>query len=324
MIRAGVVGVGHIGCFHAEKYTLLPDVELVGVYDRDQRRAAGVSARLGTRSFRSLEALLAEVDMVSVAVPAVHHFAVARDCLRGGAHVLLEKPMAASVAGAQALTDLAQASQRLLQIGYLERFNPVVTDLSGRIGLPPLIIARRAGPYAQRGHDVDVVMDLMVHDIDVLFEIMGCPATVMAAGGASVLSGKIDVASVTLGFANGCTAHLTADRVADHVERQMQFFDRDQRLQVDFTRQIITSHRYCGTSATQPQWLTETIEFPPTDALLFQIEDFVACVRTGRPPRVDGEQGLRTLAIAEQIRDMLAAARAPALHQPPALLDAAG
>jgi predicted dehydrogenase len=322
MIRAGVVGVGHIGCFHAEKYAQLPAVDLVGIYDRAPQRAMEIAARLKTTAYPSLDALLAHVDVVSIAVPAIQHFAVARTCLQHGVHVLLEKPMAVRVEDARQLVELARSAARVLQIGYLERFNPAVTELRSRIGIAPLVIARRAGPYARRGNDIDVVMDLMVHDIDVLFEIMGAPASVTAAGGTSVLSGKIDVASVTLQFANGSTACLTADRVADQVARQMRFFEPDQRLEVDFTRQIVTSHRYRNTPADQPQWLTQTVEFPPTDALLLEVENFIDCVRTGRAPRVDGEQGLRTLAIARQIQDLLSTVPTPTdVH---ARLDAVG
>jgi len=320
MIKAGVVGVGHIGYFHAEKYAALSGVELVGVYDRDPPRAAEIAARLRTSACTSLEELLARADVVSVAVPAIQHFPVARVCLQHGVHVLLEKPMAVDVDDARTLIDLARGTRRVLQIGYLERFNPAVTELRSRLAAPPLVIARRAGPYGRRGNDIDVVMDLMVHDIDMLLEIVGHPASVVSAGGASVLSGRIDVANVTLRFDNGCMACLSADRVADQVERQVRFFEPDQRLEVDFTRQIITSHRYSGTPADQPQWITQTVEFPPTDALLLQVEDFIDCVHTGRTPRVDGEQGLRTLAIAQHIQRLLRTTPGRQL----ACLDAAG
>jgi predicted dehydrogenase len=307
MIKAGVVGVGHFGRFHAEKYARLPGVELVGVYDRNPQRALQVGAGLGARSFPNLRSLIRQIDVVSIAVPADQHVVVARECLKQGLHVLLEKPMALDAGTARTLIDLARSRQRILQIGYLERFNPVLPGLRHSIGYPTRILARRAGPYTHRGTDIDVVMDLMVHDIDLIAEIVRAPVSVSAATGAAVRSGKPDVASATLCFANACTAHLTADRVADQVQRQMWLFAPGHRLEIDFTRQSIASHRYRHGPAGQPRWLTQRTEFPPADALLLQIEDFIDCVRAGRTPRVDGEQGLRTLEIAQRIQAFLVA-----------------
>ena len=232
-IRAAVVGVGYLGRFHAQKYAQLSGCELVGVVDSNRDTREQVAAELGTAAFEDHRALTGKVDAVSVATPTPAHFAIARDLLEGGAHVLVEKPITETTVEARALIELARARGRVLQVGHLERFNAAILAAEPHLRAPRFIECHRLAPYRERGTDVNVVLDLMIHDIDIVQTIVGVPIESIDAIGTPVFSDEIDIANARIRFANGCIANATASRVSVKTERKLRIFEDDAYLSLD-------------------------------------------------------------------------------------------
>ena len=235
--RAGVIGVGHLGKHHARLYASLPGVQLVGVLDQSVERAQVVADRHGARVFRTLDELLPHVDVVSVAVPTSGHYAVAKSCLQAGKHLLVEKPIAVTPGEAQELVELAKHRGCCLQVGHSERFNPVMTLMRPYIKKPVFIECHRLSSFSERGTDVDVVLDLMIHDVDIVLALARAEPAEIRAAGIRILSEKVDIANVRLQFPNGCVANLTASRVSTERVRKVRFFQPHQYLSIDYGRQ---------------------------------------------------------------------------------------
>lgn len=303
-LRAGVIGVGYLGRFHAQKWAALAGAELVAVADSDAARAAAVAAEVGGIAHTDYRDLLRRVEVVSVAVPTEHHYRVVRDCLEAGLHVLVEKPITQTVAEADALIDLAARRGRILQVGHLERFNPAWLALQPHLGQPPRFVeAHRLAPFKPRGTDVSVVLDLMIHDLDLILSAVGSTVTEVRASGTAVLTDGIDIGNARLEFANGCVANLTASRVSTATLRKMRLFLKDRYLAVDFgQRQVQLARR--GDDPHTPIAVDE-VAVPAADALQTEIEAFAAAVREGRPPAVSGEDGRRALALALEIAERM-------------------
>ena len=304
-IRTAVVGVGYLGAFHAEKYAALPASRLVAVVDIDAARARTVGERLGVPALTDYRALEGEVDAVSVVVPTPAHFEVADFFLRRGVHVLVEKPIASSVAQAERLIGAAHDTGCLLQVGHLERFNPAVQAVRERLHAPLFIEVHRLAPFKSRGTDVNVVMDLMIHDIDIILSIVDAPITYSSTVGVPVLTDSEDIANVRLEFANGCVANVTASRVSNRTERKMRIFEPDAYYSIDFQEKSVAVHRRSpGGNGARPEEVdieVERLGFGEVDALRVQLESFLQAVRTGGAPVVSGEDGLRALEIALRI-----------------------
>jgi predicted dehydrogenase len=301
-IRAAVVGVGYLGRFHAQKYAALETCELVAVVDARAETAATVAAELNTRSLQDYRELLGQVDAVSIATVTPVHFAVAADFLRRGAHVLVEKPMTETVEQAQELIALARQHARVLQVGHLERFNPAVVAAEPYLRQPRFIECQRLAPFKQRGTDVNVVLDLMIHDIDIIQTIVRSDITSIDAVGAPVFSDEIDIANARLRFANGCVANTTASRVSLKSERKMRVFDAEAYVSIDLQQRILSVVRKNLQQTAAPLPVTvEEQSFEQGDALRAEIESFVECIRQGRKPVVSGEDGLRALQTAIRI-----------------------
>lgn len=299
-IRAAVVGVGYLGTFHAEKYAALPDVDLVAVVDVDQDRARAVAGRLGTSAEREFESLFGRIDCVTVSTPTPSHYAMARTFLERGVDVLVEKPIAATSAEGRGLVQLAERNGRILQVGHLERFNPAVRAMLALIEKPRFIECGRLAPFGERGTDVDVVRDLMIHDLDVILGCVGAPIERLEAVGVPVLSERVDIANVRLRFRGGCIANVTASRVALKRERKIRLFQADTYLSVDYGEHRVRICRRLVVDG-QPEISVEEKEFHESDALRDEVESFVASVRTREPPVVDGHQALQALELAERI-----------------------
>src|SRR6185436_4539265 len=233
-VRAAVIGVGYLGSFHAEKYASLPGVRLVGVVDADGERAEAIGKRLGAPAFPNYRALLGQVDCASIAVPTAAHFAIARELLEREVDVLVEKPIAATAAEGRHLVELAAARGRILQVGHLERFNPAIRSLAGILTRPRFIECHRLAPFVERGTDVDVILDLMIHDLDVILSIVDAPIERIEAVGVPVISETVDIANARLRFADGAIANVTASRVALKRERKIRFFQSDAYVSVDY------------------------------------------------------------------------------------------
>ncbi len=303
MMQAAVVGVGYLGTFHAEKYAALPGVEFVAVVDIDPERARRAAARFGCRAYTDHRQLPAGLDVASVVVPTREHYVVARDLLRAGVHVLVEKPIAVTVREARELVALAEARDRVLQVGHLERYNPIVRALVGHAGEPLFIESYRISRFRPRGTDVNVVLDLMIHDIDLIGQIVTAPLERIDASGAPVLTQQIDIANARLRFASGCVANVTASRVSLKTERRMRIFQRNAYLSADLAGQTLEIRRRAD--AGVPNIREERLRTLANDALQEEIRDFIVSVRDGVRPLVSGADGLRALVTALEITRQL-------------------
>lgn len=306
-LRCAVVGVGYLGQFHAEKYAQLPHADLVAVVDSDRQRVDEIAAKLGTRGVADYREILDEVDAVSIVVPTQYHFQVARAFLERGVHVLLEKPITTTLAEADELIRIAQEQRAVFQVGHLERFNPVVMGLDGLLTTPGFIESIRIAPFKPRGTDVNVVLDLMIHDIDIIQHIVGSPVKQINSIGAPVFTGEEDIANARIQFENGCVANVTASRISLKSERRMRIFQPDSYISVDFQNKKLAVFRkgegemFPGV----PNVRMEEKSFEPGDALKSEIEAFLDAIASGKPPVVTGEDGRRALETALMINKKL-------------------
>jgi len=301
-VRTAVVGCGHFGRHHAEKYAACAGVRLVAVVDRDEAAAQSLATRLGVRALADAGELVGLADAASVAVPTSGHLEVASRLLEGGLHVLVEKPIATTLADASALIGLAAKHERILQVGHLERFNAAVLALGDVIDRPLFIESHRIAPFSERGTDVDVVLDLMIHDIDLIQLLVGRPLAAVDAVGVPVLSGRDDIANARLRFAGGCVANVTASRVSFKSERRMRLFQRDAYVSIDFSAGTATvARRDPAASGPVPGIALQQRTLGANDALMLEIEAFVAAIRGERSVAVSGEDGRLALDTALQI-----------------------
>lgn len=313
-VRVGVVGVGYLGRFHAQKYAANPKAKLVGVVDSDPERAGAVGQELKVEVFPDHRELLKQVDAVSVVTPAVSHHGLAKDVLEAGAHCLLEKPMTETLAQADELIALADDRSLVLQVGLLERFNPAVAALFGLVEKPRYIEARRLTPFVGRGTDIDVILELMIHDLDIILSLVREDPVEVRALGAPLISGKLDMANVYLEFPSGCVANMTASRVSIDPCRRIDIFQDQGRLSVDCAGRTLTVHsRQRGKDAEEvlPGIFSTRQTFEPlpgqlSDPLAQEIGDFLSCIKTKASPLVDGSTGRMSLALALRISEKIA------------------
>ncbi len=300
-LRAGVIGVGHLGQHHARLYASLPGSTLVGVVDQSTDRARVIAERHGARLFSDLDGLLPLVDIVSVAVPTSSHYAVAKACLQAGKHVLVEKPIAVTPGEARDLVRLAAQRGCCLQVGHSERFNPIMRAMRSHIGRPVFIEAHRLSSFGERGTDVNVVLDLMVHDLDLILSFDPGPVEDVQAAGVPVLSPSIDIANARIQFKNGSVANLTASRVSTTKMRRLRLFQRDNYISIDFqSRQGIIGRRECP-PGQKPSLTVEQVHGSDDEPLKLQLESFLQAAATGSKPVVSGEDGAAVLELAQRI-----------------------
>jgi predicted dehydrogenase len=306
-VRAAVIGVGYLGRFHAQKYAQLPQCELVAVVDARQEAREAVATEVGTQPLADYRSLLGTVDAVSIVTPTAAHFQIAREFLEAGAHVLVEKPITETPEQARELIALAARHGRVLQVGHLERFNSAILGAEEHLKAPRFIECHRLAPYKERGTDVSVVLDLMIHDIDIVQTMVGVPIATIDAVGTPVFSDEIDICNARIRFTNGCVANATASRVSLKTERKMRVFEDDAYLSLDLQQKILTLIRKrAPTDAPGPLPVNiEEQSLEQGDALKAEIESFLDCVRTGKPPVVSGEAGLMALETAMRITDQV-------------------
>jgi len=304
-IRAAVIGVGYLGRFHAQKYAQLPDCELVGVVDSEADTAARVGGELDAPHMRDYRALLGKVDAVSVVTPTPTHHEIARAFLESGAHVLVEKPITETTAQAQQLISAARQAGRVLQVGHLERFNPAIVAAEPLLSEPGFVECQRLAPFRERGTDVNVVLDLMIHDIDLVQMIVGSELATLDAIGTPVFSSEIDIANARLKFEGGCVANVTASRVSLKTERKLRVFRHDAYLSIDLQQKILTviRKREGIPPAGQLPVHIEEQSFDQGDALLSEIQAFLAAARGEGRVVVTAEDGLRALRTAIAITE---------------------
>ena len=305
--RTAVIGVGYLGRFHAQKYAVLPESQLVAVVDASAEARERVAAELGCRAVADYRELLGEVDAVSIATPTPTHFSIASDCLEHGVHVLVEKPITETLDEAAALVALANRCGLVLQVGHLERFNAAILALEGTLGVPRFVESHRLAPFKERGTDVNVVLDLMIHDIDLIQSLVGAPIESIDAVGTSVFSAGLDIANARIRYANGCVANTTASRVSMKTERKLRIFQDDAYISIDLQQKVLTIVRKPppDSGAAPGQVTLEERSYEQGDALKMEIEAFLHCVREGKPPVVSGEDGMRALETAIRISAMV-------------------
>lgn len=306
-IRTAVVGVGYLGRFHAQKYASLPHVELVGVADSDPVRAAEVAASLGTVAFSDYRGLVGKVDAVSVVVPTSMHHEVGSYFLNNGIHLLIEKPITTTLAEARDLIAIAAARNLVLQVGHLERFNPALQAATARIVKPGFIDAVRVAPYKPRATDVSVILDLMVHDLDIICTLFNSKVKSVSASGAMVYSPTPDIANARIEFESGAVANVTASRISLQSDRSMKVFQQDTCIAVDFQNRKATvySKGECAAADGSPLVQVDELEVPQQDQILAEIESFISSIVKGEIAAVTGEDGMLALEIALMVEEQI-------------------
>lgn len=328
-LRMAVIGVGHLGQHHARILANMPDVELVGVVDANPEQARTIATRLGTSPYEHFDALLTRVDAVSVVTPTIYHHAVASAFLTAGVPVLVEKPVCRTVAEADELIALASAAGVPLQVGHIERFNPAFEELAKRPIRPKFVEAERHGPFTGRSVDIGAVLDLMIHDLDLLLALVGGPVARVSAVGAAVFGGHEDMVNARLEFTNGCVAHVTASRITRHPKRRLRVWAPEGYAGIDFVTRKLTlvqQSEELRQYGLRPEQLDSAAKARlkdevfgrylqvlnldgdrKHDQLTAELRHFIDCVRTGKTPRVSGADGRDALELAERV---LAALRA--------------
>ena len=305
-LKCAVIGTGYLGKFHAEKYANLAECELVAVVDINAETAKTIADKHGAQALTDYEPLLGKVDAVSIVVPTTLHYQVAKDFLNAGSHVLIEKPITTTVEQADELIAIAKEKNLILQVGHLERFNPAVLALD-KDEKPLFIESHRLSPFNPRANDVSVVLDLMIHDIDIILALVNSEVVKIDASGTAVLTKGTDIANARLTFANGCVANVTASRISMKLERKMRLFRQTSYASVDFQNRILQKYRTGEKEMFPgvPEILSEEATFETSDALMAEIQQFVGCIQTGEQPLVTGEAARLALATAIQITELL-------------------
>jgi predicted dehydrogenase len=304
-LRVAVIGVGHLGRHHARIVSSLPGVELAAVVDSNRDRAQQVASEHGARALTDWREVRGLADAVTIATPTETHLDIAEPLLLGGVHVLVEKPMTRTTADAERLLAAAAKSGATFAVGHTERFNPAVAAARSVVREPRFIEVHRLGTFPERSLDIDVVFDLMIHDLDLVLQFVGGEVTTIDAVGVPVLTPRIDIANVRLKFSSGCIANLTASRISRDRVRKIRFFQRDSYVSIDYTAQEVEVWRLVPKPGAMPGIEGGKMDVTREEPLKRELEDFVAAARERRAPAVTGAQGRAALALAEQIVDRM-------------------
>ena len=311
LIKVAIVGVGHLGKWHAEKYAASPNCELLAIVDSDLEVARQIAQKHGVQAYSNYKDILSQVDAISLVVPTRLHYKIARDILEAGIHCLVEKPITETVAEASELILLASRNKLILQVGHIERFNTVMMGIEEILKEPQFIESTRLAPFTLRATDVSVILDLMIHDIDLILDLVRSPIRHISASGISVLSDTIDIANARIEFDNNCVANVTASRISQKRERKLRIFQKDTYISADLQKKILAVNRKGETDneAGFKDIIHKESKYEDNDALNLEIHDFIHAIQTQGRPRVSGEDGRRALetaiAITSQIRDRL-------------------
>lgn len=302
--RIVVVGFGHLGNYHAQKLAADADAQLVGIVDASSDKRAKAEATFGVAVADSLAPLVGRADAVIIATPTTAHHPIAMQALEAGLHVLVEKPIATTIAQGREMAALARAKERVLQVGHSERFNPAVAAALAFVDKPGYIVAERLGVFSGRSTDVDVILDLMIHDLDIVAALVPAELTEVRAVGVPIITSEVDMCAARLQFADGTVAQISAGRASLEPVRKIRLFTRERYVSIDCaTREVKSVRRLPPTEGSSwPQIMGEPVEVPPGDALAAQDHEFVECVLTGKKPRVDAAAALRALSFAEAVK----------------------
>src|ERR1700738_627546 len=299
-LRVGVVGVGHIGSNHARLYAEIDSAEFAAVYDVDLARANSIARKYRTVAAKSLEEFAELVDAASVATPTSTHYEVAQPLLERGKHLLIEKPITENTAHASQLAEIAARDHLILQVGHVERFNPVLSALESRLTHPRFIEAHRLSPYPDRSTDIGVVLDLMIHDLEIILHLVRSPMQSVDAVGVPVLSRGEDIANARLRFANGCVANVTSSRISPERMRKIRVFQEDAYLSLDYQGQSGEIYRRVNGQITR-----ESVAMEKEEPLKRELQSFVECARRGLQPVVSGSGATAALELAIEITEMI-------------------
>jgi predicted dehydrogenase len=311
ILKVAVVGVGHLGKWHADKYAAATDCELVAVVDTNIENARDIAQKHGADAYSDYRDIIPLVDAISLVVPTSLHYKIAREFLEAGIHCLIEKPVTESIAEAETLIEIARVNKLVLQVGHIERFNSVMIGIVERLDKPRFLESTRLAPFTTRATDVSVILDLMIHDIDIILDLIESPIRRISASGISVLSDTIDIANARIEFENHCVANVTASRISRKRERKLRIFQKNTYLSADLQDKLLAVNRKSETDndAGYRDIKHEEHRFEDNDALNLEVLDFINAIKTGRRPKVDGEDGRRALetaiAITTQIKESL-------------------
>jgi predicted dehydrogenase len=323
-IKVGVIGVGHLGRLHVQNYKLISDVEIVGIYDVDFKRVQEVANEFQVKAFDNLEPLLEQIEVASIVVSTTNHFDITQACLERGIHCLVEKPITGTLSEADRLIQISNEKHLILQVGHIERFNPAIVALNDVELHPMFIESHRLASFNPRGTDVAVVLDLMIHDIDIILHLVKSPVTKIDASGVAVVTDEVDIANARLGFANGCVANITASRISQKKMRKMRLFQRNAYIGIDFLQKFSEIYQLVDSNQAKIQPNQIPIEFgqlnqygklkkityerrqiEEANALKMELESFLNSVKTGKRPAVSGVDGREALRVAIQITEMI-------------------
>jgi len=308
-LRAAVIGVGYLGKFHAQKYAMLDDVELVGVVDVSSAAAQDTARSVGCKAYTDYKELFGKIDIASIVVPTPYHFEIGKECLCNDIDIILEKPMTATLEEADKLIKIANEKGRYIQVGHLERYNPAVVALKGIVKTPMFVESHRLGFYKERGTDVSVVLDLMIHDIDIILNFVKSDVKTVHAAGTPIVSDHVDIANVRLEFENGCIANITASRVSSKIQRKIRLFQKDAYASVDFANKSIEviqkDSERTNSDSLIPGLTISQIPIEESDALEDEIRAFTESVKTRTPPKVSGQVGREALKVAFNVMEQI-------------------
>lgn len=309
-LKIAVIGVGHLGKWHADKYAASPDCKLLAVVDNNPENAEQIAQKHGARAVSDYHDILSQVDAVSLTVPTSLHYKIARDILEAGIHCLIEKPITETIEEASTLIEIAQNNRLVLQVGHIVRFNSVMMDIGELLQEPQFIESTRLAPFTSRSTDISVILDLMIHDIDIILNLIDSPVKHISASGLSVLSDSIDIANARIEFENDCVANVTASRISQKHEQKLRIFQKDMYISADLLEKILSINRK-GKTDNEAGFKNITHEersYGDNDALNLEILDFIAAIKNGRRPKVNGEDGKRALETAIEITSQIKAA----------------
>ncbi|MBN1999355.1 Gfo/Idh/MocA family oxidoreductase [candidate division KSB1 bacterium] len=316
MKKIGIVGVGKLGNYHCNALTQIPEAELTGILDTDKNRAAEIAQKYNCQNFTNLEHMLDAVDVVGVIVPTTSHLDVAKPALERGMPVFVEKPIAGTVEQAREMLEIADRHNAVIQVGHIERFNPAIRALEDTELGPKFIESHRLSPFDPRGTDVAVVLDLMIHDIDIILSLVKSKVSQIQANGVAVVSDAVDIASARIQFENGCVANVTASRISQRKMRKMRLFQKDSYISIDFLQKLTEVFQLVDGTTNEQNTLIlgqidkgakkrniiyNKLDLPEDDAMQAEWKSFFHALQTGQPPVVSGEDGLKALEVANEI-----------------------
>ena len=304
-IPVAVIGSGYLGRFHAQKYANLPDAELIGVVDTNRKRAEEVANETNTSPLSDYRDLYTRIKAASVVVPTPLHYSIAKNLLERDIHVLLEKPMTTTLEEARELNAIARKKNLVLQVGHLERFNPAYLAVKKTVKSPLFIESHRLNSFQERGTEVDVILDIMIHDIDIILNLVDAEVRRIHAVGIPVISSMIDIANARLEFENGCVVNVTASRISDKSMRKIRIFQHDAYISIDFASQGVSVYKKIEEEGKLPYIVSEQLKIESGDSLEEEIKSFLASVKHKRKPLVPGEAGIRALQVALEITNQL-------------------